>query len=297
MGSGSKNVTQTSTYEPPPQAKELINLAMPGIRNFAATVPQRYPGSTIADFNPTQETAQEMALQGAQGQAQTVGGAANQIGNYFTDLWNPESNPNLQNAIAGATRPITTHLMEDILPAIRSDFGGANYGSSRRAIAEGQAVRGAETAIGDTSSKLVEDVYNNNLDAGLKAIGLSPSIAQSLNMPAATVGTVGDVQHQMEQALLNEMVGNFNYGQYAPFLQSQDIMSLVGQIPGGTTTSNASMPSTPLWQQLLGGGMAGGSLANMFFPGATAGLGAGLSSLGSGLMSGLGSLAALIPFI
>jgi len=53
MSSGSQPQTQTTTQELSPEQRQLMNLAMPGVTQFAASVPQRYQGTTIAGFDPT----------------------------------------------------------------------------------------------------------------------------------------------------------------------------------------------------------------------------------------------------
>ena len=65
MSSGSQPVSQTTTTELSPEQRQLMNLAMPGVTNYAATVPQRYQGSTVAGFDPSQTAGQEGALQSA----------------------------------------------------------------------------------------------------------------------------------------------------------------------------------------------------------------------------------------
>lgn len=273
MAKGSQP-TQSTTYTPPPQATELMNLALPGVRDYAAHTPQQFGGETIAPFNETQLSGQNQALGAAGTQNSLAAGAAGGIGKYFTDLWNPESNPALQGTIRAATRPITDSLMQDTLPAIRSDFGGDNFGSSRRAIAEGLATGKAAQAVGDTSNRVVSDLYKTNTDAGLKALGLTPTVQQAQTAGAGTTSAVGDVQQNMTQSLINELMSKFNFSQMAPFLQSKDIMSLVGMIPGGTTTSTGNNPSGSTAMQSLGGAAAGAQLGSMLMPGIGTGIGA-----------------------
>lgn len=266
MAKGSQP-TQSTTYTPPPQATELMNLALPGVRRYAAQTPQQYGGTSVAGFNENQVSGQNQALGAAGTQNDLAAGAAGGIGKYFTDLWNPESNANLQGSIRAATRPITDSLMQDTLPAIRNDFSGQNFGSSRRAIAEGIATGKANQAIGDTSSKIVSDLYKTNTDAGLKALALTPTVQGAQTAGAGTTSAVGDVQQNMTQSLINDLMQRFNFDQMAPFLQSKDIMSLVGMIPGGTTTSVGNNPSSPGGTQALGGALAGAQLGSMLMPG------------------------------
>lgn len=273
--------TQTTTSQPSPQAQELLNLAMPGARDFAATVPQRYQGSTVAPFDPSQTAGQDMAL-GAAGTQGTLANAGAARSNYLLsgNIWDPTNNPALSGAITAATRPITENLNQSILPQIRGEaVKTGNFGSSRQGIAEGLATQGAERAIGDTSSKLVQNEYDTNINAQLKALGLLPTVQGAQTQPAATTSAVGDTRQAMDQALTNQNVGNFNYDQYAPFLQSQELMSLAAGIPGGTTSSTGSVAQPNTAMQSLGGAASGATLGSMLFPGVGTVAGAGAGAL------------------
>ena len=60
--------TQSTTYQLSPEQRELMNLAMPGLKSFAANVPQRYPGETVVPFTSAQEKGQQLALSAADAQ-------------------------------------------------------------------------------------------------------------------------------------------------------------------------------------------------------------------------------------
>lgn len=267
MSSGSSQPTQSTTTEMSPEARKLYNLALPGIQSFAATTPERYQGSTIAGFDPSQVEGQQQALQAAGTQNSLASAAAGQMPFFFNDIWKPESNPNLQAAVDASVRPIQQNLTENELPAIRSEFQGGNYGGSRQGVAEGLAIGRTNQAIGDTASKVVQNQYDTNLNAQLKAYGLLPSTQEAQLAGAKTTSGVGDVNQAREQALLNEQIGNFNYDKLAPFLQSKEILSLLTGLPGGTTTTTANNPSSPGISQALGGAAAGATLGSMVMPG------------------------------
>ena len=281
MSSGSQQpVSQTTTQELSPEQRQLMSLAMPGVTNYAATVPQRYQGSTIAGFDPSQVAGQEGALDSAGVQTDLARQGAG-TSSYWT---NPNAlditnNPGLQGNIDAATRPITQALTEGTLPAIRdSAEKSGNFGSSRQGIAEGLASGRASQAIGDATSKIVSSAYDTNVNAQLKALGLLPSTEAAQTTGDLTTSNVGDVRQSMAQSLLGQDVSNFNYDQLAPFLQSKDIMSLLTGLPGGSTTTTGTAPATNPLTSALGGAAAGASLGSMFGPVGTAG-GAGLGTL------------------
>lgn len=249
---------------------------MPGVRQFAASTPQRYQGSQVAGFTPEQVQGQGMALGAAPTQDALAHDAAT-ANRFYTsgDIWNPSSNPNLQGAIDAAVRPIYQNLTEKALPAIRGEaVTTGNFGSSRQGIAEAQATRDAGVAAGDTAAKLAEAEYNTNVDAQLKAMGLVPTIQGAQTAGATTTSGVGDVRQAMDQAQLNQLVNAFNFDQNAPFLQSKEILSLLQGLPGGTTVSTGNTPQANPFTQALGGAAAGASLGSAIFPGVGTGIGA-----------------------
>lgn len=281
FGGGSKDTTQTTKYELSPEQREMMNLAMPGVRDFAANVPERYPGSTIAGFDPAQTSGQEMALSAAGAQNQLAGQGAGTTANWLSkDALDVNNNPAIRSAIDSATRPIYEQLTRSALPAVRDSAERAgNFGSSRQGIAEGIAMEGASKAAGDVSSKIAYDSYAKNVDAQLKALGLMPQTQAAQTTGAYTTSNVGDVRQDQAQKLLTEDVSNFNYDQLAPFLQSKEIMSLLSGLPGGSTTTTASGPQQNKVLGALGGAASGASIGSALFPGAGTGIGAGLGAL------------------
>lgn len=278
-GSQPKPTTTTTTAQMSPEQQQLWNLALPGIQQFAANVPKRYQGDTVANFDPSQTAGQEMALKAAgaqQGIADSSAGALNKV---FTDLWSPDT-PEVQATIAASTRPITQNLMETVLPGLRSEaVGSGNFGSSRQGIAEGLASGRASQAIGDTASKITTDLYKTNVDATLKALGLTPTIQQAQLAPGITTSGVGDVRQAQAQKELDAQIAGFNFDQFAPFLQSKELLSLIQGIPGGTSTAVGTGPSTNPVLQGLGGAATGASLGSALFPGVGTVAGAGLGAL------------------
>lgn len=276
MAGGSSQPTQQTTYQLSPEQRQLLNLAMPGVEKFAASVPQRYQGDTITPFN-TNETAGQSNVLGQVGNIGDVATSAANANKFYTsgDIWNPASNPNLQRAIDATTRPLYQNLTQTVLPQIRSDaVNTGNFGSSRQGIAEGLATQATQQAAADAAGKVAQNEYDTNVNAQLKAEALAPTVQQALTAAGTVQSGVGDVQRAQEQAQLNQKIANFNYDQYAPFLQSQDIISLLQGLPGGSTTTTASVPQANTATQALGGAAAGASLGSAIFPGVGTAVGA-----------------------
>jgi hypothetical protein len=252
MGKGTPPTT-TTTAELSPEQKQLFQLGLPGVESFAATVPQRYPGQTVAGFDPSQTTGQEMALGAAGAQNALASGAANTEQYLLGDL-NAASNPMLRSAIEASTRPIYQGLTESALPALRGEADTTGqFGSSRQAIAEGLASGRASQAAGDTASRLAQSVYETNLSTQLKALGLLPTVQQGQVQGALTTSGVGDVRQAQAQRELDAAVSGYNYDQLAPFLQSKELLGLAAGLPGGTAKATGSVPQTNPWTTGLSG--------------------------------------------
>lgn len=283
FGGSNEQPTQTTTQILSPQQKQILNWAMPGIRSFAkAGPPKRYPGETVAGFTGPQTQGQQMALGAASGPQTSLAGSATDANQFLlSDIWNPSTNPYLQDAIDAAVRPITQNYQQVVRPAIRDNFAQAGqvFGGSRRNIAEGNAADAYMRDVGDTASKLVQDQYANNLGAYVKALGLIPQTQGAAVTPAITTSGVGDVQQALDQARLSERVSNWNYDQLAPFLQSKELLSLLAGIPGGSVQTTANLPSGgSTGSSILGGAATGASLGSVI-PGIGTGLGAGIGAL------------------
>lgn len=281
MGGQPEPQTQSTTYQLSPEQRQLMDLAMPGVTQFAASVPQRYQGTGIAGFDPAQVAGQTQALQSAGVQTDLARGGAG-ASNYWTSptALDVNNNPTIQGMLDRNARSVNTALTETALPAIRdSAERSGNFGSSRQGVAEGVATGKAASALADANAKTLSDAYNTNVESQLKALGLLPQTIGSQVSGALTTSAVGDTRQALDQAKLNEQIGNFNYDQLAPFLQSKEILSLLTGLPGGTNVSTASTPQKNPLTGALGGAATGASLGSMFMPGIGTGVGAGLGAL------------------
>lgn len=280
MGGSPAPQTQSTTYQLSPEQRQLMDLAMPGVTQFAASTPQRYNGTTIANFDPSQTGGQNTVLQGAGTQTALGASGADTTQRWLSpDALNVNNNPAVQGMLDANRRSVETQLMETALPGIRdSAVGTGNFGSSRQGIAEGVAIGKGANALADANSRTLSAAYDTNVNSQLKALGLLPQTTANVTTGGQTQSAVGDVRQAFDQAKLSEQVGNFNYDQLAPFLQSKEIMSLLTGLPGGTTTSTASTPQKNPITGALGGAAAGASLGSFLGPMGTAG-GAGLGAL------------------
>ena len=274
--------TQTTQQVLSPEQRQLLDITMPTIQKYAATVPQRYQGPTTASFTPEQVTGQEMALSATPG-INEIGANAAKANNFYTsgNIWDPAANPNLQGAIDAAVRPVYTNLTEKALPAIRSgSIQSGNFGGSRQGIAEGAAIRDAGTIAGDISSKISQDQYATNVGAQQRAIAMAPTVQGAQTTGATVTSGVGDVRQAMDQAHLNAAQNAFNFDQYAPFMNARDILSIIQGLPGGSTVSTGNTPQTNPIMSSLGGAASGAALGSAIMPG----IGTGVGAIGGALL-------------
>lgn len=269
MSGSSQADTKTTTQQLTPDQQSLVNAAMPNFQNFAASNPTLPGGSSIAPFNPNQIAGQKEVLNAAPGQSGVVNTAANTnneiAGGQFLD---PGSNPVVQNAVKAATAPIFDNLAERTLPQIGANAstgaGGisANYGGSRQGIAEGLATKGANEVAGNVGAGIMNTALGQGLNGTLQAIGQAPTTAASLTIPGATTSTVGDVQQQQQQNVMNADTAASQFQQWLPLLKAQMLTQGADALPGGSTTSvgTSNINPSPL-SMLIGGASAAGGLA------------------------------------
>lgn len=281
--------TQETTVKLSPQQQELMDLAMPGVKQYASTPLQQYGGSTIAGFTPNEQAAQDAYTSGA---APTGGALAASAAGAQSKLLDPSfmldvgNNEYLKNAMKVNADAVTRNLTESALPAIASGatMAGGMYsgGSSREGIAQGQAIGRASKAISDSNATMMMDAYNRGLTGMQTAIQQNPNVqAQQLFAPDV-LSSVGGQQRAMDQAQLDETVKKFYTGQYLPFMQSQDLINMVSGIPGATTSSTAtgSTPKPNMISAGLGGAASGAAIGSIV-PGIGTGVGAAAGLLAS----------------
>lgn len=255
FGSGNSNQKSTTTFQPSKQQSQVMNMAMPYLTDFAQQGVKLPTATGIADFNPTQLAAQQQAL-GAAGQQSSLAGQGAGFSDWLFSgaALDPNSNPQLRATIDAATRPIFEGLTEQVLPQLRGEARSTgNFGSSKQGIAEGLASRGASNAAGDTASRIAYQGYQSGLDAMMRNLGLLPQTLGSMTAGAATTGAVGDAQQGLTQGRLTEEQDRYMQQQLMPLSIGQELLSALGAIPGGSTTTKAQVPTASPFSQLLGG--------------------------------------------
>lgn len=276
MGGGGQTSTQTTKVELSPEQQQLLNMAMPFASQFAANQPQLPGFSAVAGFTDPQKAGQQETLDAAKsGLTQSANNAGSAQGFLTTGAaLNPASNPGLQEAIAGAVRPIEQNFAENIEPAIREGgVGVGQFGGGREGALEGIASQAEQQAIGSTAGTMESQNYMNALDQMTKAMGLTPQVQEAQLQPGAATSAVGDVQQQLEQQQLTEAFNRFMFPQEQPLSTAESLASIASGIPGGgsTTTGQVNSSLSPFQTALglgsLGAGLFGkGGMFSSFLP-------------------------------
>lgn len=260
-GKQPSTVTQTNEIKLSPEQQEVFGMALPKIKEYAASNPQLFSGSGIVGFNDLETQGQEGMINAANA-AGANAGKANAAQGMMLD---PEQmlNPNqyVDRAAEGVTRGVTKNLMETILPGIRSSAtsAGGQYsgGSTRQGIAEGRAIEGTNKELADSVAKMYLSNYQQGLGVMQNAVGMNGKVMQEQLFPSQVLQAVGGQKRGMEQAKLDEEIQKFYTQQDLPLLQSQQIMGLLSGMPGGqgVSTVTPATPKTDPMQQAIGLGL------------------------------------------
>lgn len=294
--------TQTSTTKLSPQQESLFNLAFPMAQQYASTPLQQFSGSGVAGFTPAQTSAQEQLTAGA-GTANNLAGQSANAQSMLLDpnfMLNPNSNPWLQTQADQLAQQLTRSLTEQQLPSIRSGatVAGGQYsgGATRQGVAEGVATGRTNEAMSHGIADLMFNAYNRGLTGMEGAVNNNANVQAQQGVGAMMTGAVGDQQQAMQQALLNEQVQKFYTGQALPFLQSQELMSLLTGMPGGSNVSTATgaVPAPSLLSMLMGGSASAAGLAGA---GKSLGLWGAGAGAGAAAPAGIDAAGALLPLL
>lgn len=225
------NVTTTSKTELTPEQKELLGLAMPFARDFAAN-PPTMPGNTVQPFDPQQTKGQEMAL-GAVGQQQ---GTANQATSAYGNL-----------AGGSALRPQTGTQQTAEQKLLTGAYGQPTGG---------QASPLPTSATNPANVNALSSLLTGNAGGWNNSSGLATQLAAGPNYQR------GDVQAQEKllqggpQSSVRNFAGALAQGPDLTAANSGTNKLLAGTAGGPNNTSS-------IISQLLGMGQAGGPMSQL----------------------------------
>ena len=286
-GGGGKS-TSTTVQELSPEQRQLLQPVIPVAEQFVKSPPTDYPGQRIAPFSQQELEAQRL-LASAVPMLNQQSTSAGQGLNFLTSgaVLDPRTNPGLQGAIDAAIRPITENYTRNVMPSIgRNAVSAGQYGGTAMGKLEQQAASDYGKSIGDTSSKIVLEGYNQGLDAMSRGLYALPTVQQSSLASGQLLSALGEQQRAMEQAQIDEAVRKYTTEQLLPWMAAKEVAGVAFGIPGGTSATEAvgAQPSGNYLMGGLGGAATGAGIGTMIAPGAGTAVGAGVGGV-LGLLS------------
>jgi len=235
----SQNVNQTILS---PEQRSVLDTVFPQVQQFAQTPIQLPQGSGVAGLNPDQLAAFDAARGQLGALGQTSKGVLEGL-DFFTSgrVLDPNSNPYLADTARAAARPVTTELLEKVLPTLRSnDIASGQFGGSRGELASGVATGKAADTIGDLTSRIYSGAYQQGLGQMLEAFKLAPTASQLALLPASVQAQIGATQQQQQQAELTDSRNRFLLQQMLPYLQAKDALGFTLGLPLSAQVSSTT---------------------------------------------------------
>lgn len=258
-----KNVTQTSTTEPPGYLQPFLQDAAGQARQlYLSQGPDFYPGRMTVGFSPeSQEAIGMQAQRGRMGSDVTrasQGSLTDTLrGNYLY------GNPGFNAAVQAAT--------DYTLPQVQSKF--AQSGRSNSGL--------AQEAVARTLSNAFAGQYGQERENMLKANAFAPIAAQQDYQDIAALRGAGNAVEDKAQDWLSEDVARYDYYQNLPERKlAQYIGGLHGAYPGSQTSA-----SSPLYRNRAAGA-AGGAIGGAEAGRSFGGWGTLIGAIAGGLLGG-----------
>lgn len=257
MAKGGGAQTQTTTSEPWKAQQPYLQSIFQTAEQLSQKPLQAYQGDTFAGKTGYDQTSQQQILAAGQ----TGQGIANQAVNALpTGLNAPDvaNNSYVQNAIAAGMTPVIQNFTRQIMPSIRSGASSAGqYGSTRQAIVEGNAINDLTRNLADTAQQAEMQAYDTGMRSYLQTLGLMPSMQQMQTFQGNLTSQVGAQERAFEQQKINDALQKWNFQQMEPWQRLGMFKDAVGGNYGGTATSTTSGGGQSTAAGILGGGATG----------------------------------------
>ncbi len=279
MGGGSQKQksqqTQTTSL-PANQQRNVDTLLAGALDYFNSGGREFFPGSTVAQFDPSQTEGQGQLLNFASGTGQDLVNRAISGNDFFLDpenIMDPNRIPGFQGSVDDLTRGYTQNLTENVLPAVRGGATAAGqFGGSASGIGQALTAERSNQGLSDSLANMYMGAYGQGLDMFNQAQNRAPGLFALGAAPGRLTSSVGDVRQAQDQRNIGEDVARHNFGQNEPIVLLNLLKQLTGSSGeyGGTVESQGesrtTTSSSPL--QALGGLL---SLATMLPTGGASG--------------------------
>ena len=232
----------------------------------SVAAPDYYPQSTVASMSPwTQQALAMQAQRGLEGSPLTRASQDELTRTMQGSYLHPDSNPYLAGTIDAATRPIVENFRDVVMPGVDSAFSSAGrYGSAAHTGAARDATDTMARAVGEAGTRLAYQNYGDERNRQQQGMVWAPELAKQDYFDINQVGASGSAIDAYNQALINEDVERYNYGQDADWQRTlQFLQGIQGVAPFGST-STTRMPRQDPFQSALGAGLSGAGILKLF---------------------------------
>jgi hypothetical protein len=258
--------TYTSSQTMPSWVQPFASGYLDRAQNVADQAYQPYTGATIAGFNPFQTSA----FQGIADRASAGNPAMNAANGALTNTIQGgflQGNPFLQNQIDAAQGDLTKQWNNVAKPAWDTAMSNSgSFGNAGVAQANAYAQEGLQKNLGQISSNMRFQNYDQERNRQMQAMGMAPSFANQDYQDLNALQGVGNTIQGQDQKMLTDQYNRFLDSKNYPN-QQLDVMrnALSGVNFGSNTTQTA--PGTSTGASLVGGALTGASLWKMLFGG------------------------------
>jgi hypothetical protein len=246
-GGGSSTSTQDIPWELKPLAAAYGQRAM----QIGSNPFQAYTGQRFAGLNPTESAGinmiQQRALNGSPIQNQ-----ANDT--LMQTLQGGQTNPYLDSMVGKAQQNLVQNYNNVIRPqqnALQAQSG--SFGNTGVMQSIGQQQNQLEQNLGDISTQMYGQAYDQDRARQMQALGMAPDYANQQYNDAKQLLGAGALQQQNDQQNLDFNYQQFQDAQNQPYKNLAAMGSPFGQNMGGSSTTKTSQDNTA--QYLASAGM------------------------------------------
>lgn len=236
LGAGS-TVNQTQLLPAPFQQPYVNQLLSEAQRLYQSPGPLFFPGSTVAEFTPTQIAGQQMLVD----TAQRAGGVGESLLGAMQQNLSGQQNPYLDQIADVITKRVNQAVTEQWLPAVRSGaISTGTTGGSRQALAETGIGREAARELSDRLAQLYGGAWESSQGRALQTMQLAPSAIGAAMSPGQVTAAVGEQQRELEQAKINEAMTRWMHEQQLPYQKLAEYFNIAGRPFGSAGQSSVT---------------------------------------------------------
>jgi hypothetical protein len=235
-------------------------------QNVANNPYQAFTGQTVAGFNPFQTSAFQGIADRASAGNPTMNAANQQATNTIQGGY-LQGNPFLQSQIDQAQGDLTKQWNNVAKPAWDTAMSNSgSFGNAGVAQANAYAQEGLQKNLGQISSNMRFQNYDQERNRQMQAMGMAPSFANQDYQDLNALQGAGNAIQGQDQKLLTDNYNRFLESRNYPNQQLDVMKSALGGVNFGSNTTQTA-PGTSTGASLIGGALTGAQLWKMLFGG------------------------------